>query len=262
MHDEFYVYEQVCYLHMYGSCLTHDGLRSEVCEGWAVIGFILTQLQYEHVNDARERSGDYHIASGLQTSTKLRLSYQGLRFTSPEAAGREHRSYFCLPHLVLRVVRRVEESFPSDALASTPPIFAVCVRFRGDILDRSSESSALRFLLAGIELFVLLASGCLVVRGLYVVFFVGVPSLFFGDGSSSPWWLGSSSIFLFFPAIVVFLTSLLEVLPPEISSESDVCGVLPFTTGCLCSGIDGKTLLLDGRPAAFSSVVGGGVVLW
>lgn len=96
---------------------------------------------------------------------------------------------------------------------------------------------------------------------MYVIFFLGDPGLFFGGGSSSSCWLGSSEIVLFFPAIVVVLPSVLGLLPPEINWESDVCGVVPFTTGFLCSGIDGKTLLLDGRPAAFSSVVGGSVVL-
>ena len=69
-------------------------------------------------------------------------------------------------------------------------------------------------------------------------------------------------MFLFFPAIVVFLTSLAEVLHPDIGWESGVCSVVPFATGYLCSGLEAKTLFLDGRPAAFSSVVGGGVVLW
>ena len=134
--------------------------------------------------------------------------------------------------------------------------------FRGDMTDLSSESSALRFLLAGIELLVLLASGCLGVSGLYVVFVLGVRGLFFGVGGSSSWWLGSSSIFLFFPVVVVFLVSLAEWLSPEISSGAGVCGIVPFTSGCLCSGVYGKTLALDGMPMVFSSVVGGSVVLW
>ena len=155
----------------------------------------------------------------------------------------------------------MEEPFPSDALASTPSVFAVCVRFRGDIPDRSPDSAALRFLLAGIELFVLLASGCLGVGGSYVVFVLGVPGLFFGAGSSFSGWLGNSSIFLFFPATVLFLVSLAELLSPGTSWGAGVCSVIPFATECPCSGIDGRTLFLDGRPAIFSSVVGGSVVL-
>ena len=93
------------------------------------------------------------------------------------------------------------------------------------------------------------------------VFFVGVPSLFFGAGISFSLWLRSSSIFLFFPAIAVLLTSLLGLLPPETGSEADVCGIVPFTTVLLCSGIEGETLLLDGKPVALFSVVGASMVL-
>ena len=71
----------------------------------------------------------------LQTLTRLHLSYQGLHSSPPKAGVHKNRSYSCLYHLVLRVVRRVEESFPSDALASTPPVVAVSVRFRGGITD-------------------------------------------------------------------------------------------------------------------------------
>ena len=71
---------------------------------------ILAPLGYEHGHDVRERRVDNLFASGL-----------------------EHRSYFCL-HLVLRVVRRVEEPFPSETVAP-PSVRVVSVRFRGEIVD-------------------------------------------------------------------------------------------------------------------------------
>ena len=57
---------------------------------------------------------------------------------------------------------------------------------------------------------------------------------------------------------MLFLTSLFEVLPPlpEISSEFGVCAGVPLFTA-----VYGEALLLDGRPAAFFSVVGRSVVL-
>ena len=57
MHDECNVYERMCYLHMYGPCLTHAGLRCEV-RGLGYDSIILAQLRYEHEFDARQRSGD------------------------------------------------------------------------------------------------------------------------------------------------------------------------------------------------------------
>ena len=47
-----YVYERMRCLHVYASCLTHDGLRSEV-RGLGYDKIILAQLRYEHENDAR-----------------------------------------------------------------------------------------------------------------------------------------------------------------------------------------------------------------
>lgn len=99
--------------------------------------------------------------SQTPTPTKLCLFYQNSRLVSrAEGCNKSQASrLFCLRYLILRVVRRTGEPFPSGVLASTTFVFAVSVRFRGDIIDVSSESSTLRFLLAGIELFVLLASG-------------------------------------------------------------------------------------------------------
>ena len=110
----------------------HDGLRSEV-QGQVYDRIILVQLRMsmKMILDKRDK---FLIASGCRP----RRSFASLtKAYIPISQSRKSRTskLFCLHHLVLRVLRRVEEPIPSDALASTPPVVAVSVRFRGGITD-------------------------------------------------------------------------------------------------------------------------------
>ena len=94
----------------------HDGLRTEV-RGPGYDRIILAQLWYEHETMLDKARGDFlsQVVASLDKSQASTL--------------------FCLHHLFLRVVRRAGEPFASAALASTPFVLVVSVRFRGDVTD-------------------------------------------------------------------------------------------------------------------------------